>query len=248
MTVHSKVYGRRRFSYNSEKIIAVSNAISEHLVNEFNIYKNKITTIPNSINYDEVKITKGREILFDELKLKVGTKIIGYIGRIDIKEKGIDVLLNAFNKVNHDSLILLLIGNGKDENFISEFVKNCKHRIIVLPETKNVFNYYNLMDIFILPSKTEPFGIVLLEAGLMKLPVIASNVDGIPEIIENNVNGLLFESENLEELAEKIEFLLDNNAIGRRLGETLYDKVIENYTTEKNIKKIEELYHKFHNS
>ncbi len=163
MTVHSKVLGLRKISYNSEKIIAVSNAILSHLVKEFKINKNKITVIPNSIDIEKVKITTGKEILLKELNIEEGKKIIGYLGRIDIKEKGIDILLKAINKVDRD-IILLLIGKGSNEEYVKNFIKNCRHRIILLKETTKVYDYYNVMNIFVLPSRIDPFPTVLMEA------------------------------------------------------------------------------------
>lgn len=242
MTVHSKVYGLRQFSYNSQKLISVSKAISDHLINEFKVNKNKILVIPNSIDINSKKITVEREALLKELKIDENKIILGYIGRIDIKEKGIDILLEAYKQINNVNVVLLLVGSGKDENFINSFIKNYSFRVILVPQSKEIYNFYNTIDIFILPSRIEPFGIVLLEAGLMKLPVISSNIDGIPELIENNVTGLLFQSENIDDLSLKIKYLIENNEIAKKLGENLYRKVIENYTSEKNINKIEELY------
>ncbi len=137
---------------------------------------------------------------------------------------------------------MLLVGNGPDIGFVKNFAKNSTKRIVLLDETINVYSYYNLMDIFVLPSKVEPFGLVLIEAGMMKLPVIASNVDGIPEIIENNKCGLLFEPEDINELAEKIRFLLENVDVRKEVGQNLYKLVLSKFSSEENIKKIKSLY------
>ena len=74
----------------------------------------------------------------------------------------------------------------------------------VMNAHSEIFNYYQLIDVFVLPSRVDPFPLVMLEAGLMKKPFIGSKVDGIAELIENETDGLLFESGNSDDLVSKI--------------------------------------------
>ena len=77
-------------------------------------------------------------------------------------------------------------------------------------------------SLFVLPSRTEAMGRVLIEAMACKKPIVASNVDGIPTIVKNDFNGLLFESENVDDLAEKIDRLLGNKDLAKKLAENGY--------------------------
>ena len=116
-SVQSKVYNHKLFSYKSEKLIACSNAIKDHLNKYFSIDENRIKVIHNAVDPNEFVITKTKNELINELNIPEDKFIIGYFGRLDYKEKGVDILLNAFlnlNEINKD-VFLLLIGNGVDE-------------------------------------------------------------------------------------------------------------------------------------
>jgi glycosyltransferase involved in cell wall biosynthesis len=239
--VQSKVYGKEFLSYRAELLIAVSFSIKKHLINEFHIKNKQIKVIPNFIDTRNYKISKKKNEILQKLNIKT-TKIVGYIGRINIAEKGIDILLQAFKKTKKNNVTLILVGRGTDEKYVKEFIKLNKLKVILLNETEKVCNYYNLFDVFILPSRVEPFGIVLLEAGFMKVPVIASRVDGIPEIIKNEYNGLLFEPDSVDELADKIKFSLEYPEKMKELSENLYDEVINHYTSEIVLPKYKNLY------
>ena len=76
-----------------------------------------------------------------------------------------------------------------------------------------------------LPSRSDSFPYVMLEAGVHKKPFIGGNTGGIAEFIEDGKNGLLIDPENPEELAEKIIYLLNKPELGKMLGENLYEKV-----------------------
>ena len=77
-------------------------------------------------------------------------------------------------------------------------------------------------SLFILPSRTEAMGRVLLEAMACEKPIIASNVGGIPEVIKNGYNGLLFKSENVDDLADKIRLVLSNKKFALMLGNNAF--------------------------
>lgn len=232
-SVQSKVFGKRIFSYKSDLIITCSHAIKNHLVDYFQISSSRVKVIYNFIDPKHIENCLNEN---DEIKIENGTNklIIGFIGRFDIKEKGIDVLLNAFKHIysQDNNLSLIFVGSGKDEDLINRYKFVHTLPITIIPEQTNVYKYYNLIDFLVLPSRREPFGIVIIEAGYMKKLVIASKVDGIPEIIEDGVNGLLFENENHLQLAEKILFLKNNKEVAQRLADENYKKVTSSFLAE----------------
>lgn len=243
-SVHSKVYNRKFISYKSDKLIACSNSIKEHLINNYKINERRIKVIPNTVDPKDLILTKTKTELINKLNIPNGKFIIGYFGRLDFKEKGIDILLEAFlnlSKVNID-LFLLLVGSGEDENKIIEFITQNGVRAKVMSSQKDIFNYYQLLDVLILPSRIETFGIVIIEAGMMTKTVIASNVDGIPELLTHKENGLLFESCNVEELKEQIIKIYNDRKFGERLAKNLNKKVLASYTVDKIIPQYEKLY------
>jgi glycosyltransferase involved in cell wall biosynthesis len=102
--------------------------------------------------------------------------------------------------------------------------------------------FFSSLDIFILPSLWEGFGLVILEAGLSGLPVIASRVDGIKEIITDNRDGLLFKPGDAEELADKIRFIIDNCGQANKLGNNLSATVKSKFSLSLMAKQYEDLY------
>lgn len=245
-SVQSFVKGRQKFSYKSEILVACSFAIKNHLINYFKVNENKIQVIYNFVDLSKVRISKIKMELKRELKIPEGKTIIGYVGRFNIYEKGIDVLINALNETSKikSDIFLLLVGSGKDENIIYKNLSKSNFDYKILGPQINIYDYFNIIDIFVLPSKIEPFGIVVLEAGLMKKPVIGSEIGGITEIIENNKNGLLFESGNNNELSKLILFLINNENKAKNFGENLYQKVLRDYSVEKGISNYENSYRK----
>jgi len=243
-SVQSKVYGKKIFSYKANKIIACSNVIKKHLIENFNIQENRIKVIYNSVDPSELKMNVDSQKLKIELGISLEDFVIGYVGRIDFKEKGIDVLLEAFKELTKTNLQfhLLMIGKGLDYKNANNYCNLNNLKVTFLSSKENIFEFYNLMDLVVLPSRIDPFPLVMLEAGLMQKPFIGSNVDGIAELIEHNKDGLLFESGNSEDLKNKILTIINNKELGNSLAKNLNKKVLESFTVDKIIPQYEKLY------
>ena len=168
------------------------------------------------------------EIMSSRFILNVGT--FQYI-------KGQDILIRAFAKLKdtNKSIKLVLIGRNSDALISCRQLAlqlGCKNNVIFIEnmEHEAVLSYFRRADLFCLPSRYESFGIVLLEAGFFSCPVIASNVGGIPEIIEDGYDGWLVEADNADELAYRLDELLNNSEKAKRMGKRLRKKVIKTFT------------------
>ncbi len=243
-SVQSKVTGYSFFSYKSNILIAVSQSIKNHLRNNFNIDEKRISIVNNFIDPNEIKISLVKNELKTRLNISPSNFIIGFIGRISAKEKGIDLLLDAFYRFiqSNNNTFLLIVGKGPDEDFVKRYIEKYELKALIIPPQQSIYDYYNVCDLIILPSKIDPFPLTMLEAGIMKKPFIGSNIDGIAELIEENVDGLLFESGNVEDLKKKILELSIDREKGRMLGENLYKKVISDYTADQIIPKYKQIY------
>lgn len=248
-SVHSKVFDKKKHSYKSERLIACSNDIKNHLINCYGINEKRISIIYNMVNPKEMKITKTISGIFNENNQNLGKFIIGYFGRLDYKEKGIDVLLEAINSTMEikNNTLLLLIGDGINKSEIEKFTKKNQLNMIMIESLKDIYNYFQLLDAFVLPSRIDPFPLTMLETGIMKVPFIGSNVDGISELIEHKKNGLLFEKENVNDLATQVMKIMSDKSYAAILSENLYNKVIKDYTTDKIIPQYEKLYYELYN-
>ena len=150
--------------------------------------------------------------------------------------KGVDILIKAFKKIsstfpNYKLKIIGWCPNGRD--FFENLAKPNSNIELLAPLVfKDVPKVMADYSMFVLPSRTEAMGRVLIEAMACKKPVIASNVDGIPNIVKNNFNGLLFESENVDDLTDKIHMVLGDKNLADKLSTNAYKYLLENFTEE----------------
>lgn len=248
-TIHSKVYDKKSFSYKADRLIAVSNCIKEHVVSNFKPDAGKITVINNFIDPDEVKIITPKEILLKEMNIPEDSVILGYFGRLDIKEKGVDILIDAFKKAagEFNNIYLFISGIGVDESILREKAGEMKIPVKFLGAIDNIWDYVYLSDIIILASRIDPFPITMIEAGLAGKAFIGSDADGIPEFIDNYIDGILFCKEDISELYIKMKELISDKSLRIKLGNKLHQKVLSDYVPEKIIPLLEDIY-RFPNS
>ena len=126
-----------------------------------------------------------------------------------------------------------MIGEGEEEKSLRHYSSENKLPVQLLSPRTNIFDYYNIADIIVLPSRVDPFPYVMLEAGLMNKPFVGSNVDGISELIKHGVNGLLFESENVGELINSIQMVFKDQELAKRISQNFNNDIITNYSLEK---------------
>lgn len=131
------------------------------------------------------------------------------IGRLSHQTKGFDLLIEAFAqfRLKHDGWILDIIGEGPEEPLLRNLIR--KHRmensIKIHPFTQNIASYYSASDVFILSSRWEGFPLVLCEAMSMGLPVIASDLPVVKEILSDEQDCLIFQNGCVASLAEKMD-------------------------------------------
>ena len=163
-------------------------------------------------------------------------------------KKALDVLVTAFASVSraHPSLDLVLVGDGPLRREHEELVRSLslRERVEFLgwqgrPE---VVRLLHDCEIFVLPSRSEPFGIVVTEALACRKAVVASAVGGIPEIIEHGKSGLLVEPDRPEALAEALLTLLEDDARRESLAATGHQRAVEHFTCEATGSRYEALY------
>ena len=238
-TVHSLINGLRLLSLKSDKIIAVSNAVSSNIIKNFTIKKNTIVLM-----YNFIQITPPSNSKFPNnlIRKYTGKKVLLFLGRIN-KIKGIDVLINSFINILkfRTDIFLLLIGTfDLDPKYLDIIKKNSQ--IDLCDPSENTLQYYDQADVIILPSRVDPFPYVMLEAGLNKKPFIGGKTGGIAEFIEHMKNGYLVEPGNVQSLTEAIVWMLDHPDEAKEMGEKLYSKVMTLNSKEKYIAKLIALY------
>ncbi|MCX5835244.1 MAG: glycosyltransferase family 4 protein [Deltaproteobacteria bacterium] len=151
-------------------------------------------------------------------------RIILYVGQL-IRRKGLPHLIEAMNIVREKvgNVKLLLIGQGADKDSLQDLVRqrNLTEQVLFLgaEDHEHVLAFMNVSDLFVLPSLEEAFGIVLVEAMSQGLPVVATDVQGVPSIVRDGVNGYLVPPRDEKALAARIISLLENARLAKEMGE-----------------------------
>ncbi len=227
---------------NSNGIFVISES-EKNILKKYGIDENKISII-SPVLPEQKDFCKDTEKFRKKFSIPSDSKIILFVGSKSFS-KGIIHLMESMTVVwkNHDDVILLLIGPDSKEfiDYFSNLPKSHKSKIINLgtvdDETKT--NAYFACDIFAMPSKSESFGLVYLEAWLQGKPVIGCNISPISDIIENKENGLLVDFGNTTQIGNAILHLIDNPKICKKYGKSGKKKILE-YISMKNLDYFEE--------
>jgi len=222
--------------------IIVCSSWMKDMVRNISNKPDNIYIIPNGIDLEEIQKSGSKLI-------NINSPSIFFVGVLE-KVKGMDTLLKAipFIKKSIPDIYVYIAGSGPLENKLKSLAKkldieeNIKFLGFVSEDEK--YAYYKSVDVCVFPSRYEPFGIVLLEAMACGKPVITSNVGGIPFVVEDGKTGLLFESENVEDLAEKIVILLKDEKLRRKMGDAGLERVKEftwNKITEQTVEVYREI-------
>jgi glycosyltransferase involved in cell wall biosynthesis len=208
------------------------------------VHREKIRVLPNGIHPQEFQTTLTREECREKLDLPQDRVIILFFGNL-VPYKGPEVLLNAFKMVREDyeKVMLLYVGRGSLQGQLQEMSQGQEVHFAGHVSDPEKATYYQAADIFSLPSVTraEAFGIVNLEAMASGLPIVASRLGGIPDIVREGENGLLFQPGNVEELARAIRFLLDNPDERERMGRA-GRRMVEDYSWTRIARETEKIY------
>lgn len=197
---------------NCDYIISISKDMIRHLI-DLNYPMEKIFHIPNMIMIPE-------DIQYAHPILQV-PPVIGMIARFD-KIKGVDIFIKALNLLKERNVAFKakIAGNGPEYENIKTLIEDLKlsNYIEIVGWVEDRKDFYNNIDILCVPSRVEPFGIVILEGLMYSKPIIISNLPGPMEIVKKDVEALVFKSEDFMELAYSLERLLKEEDLVKNLS------------------------------
>ncbi|MCX6173173.1 MAG: glycosyltransferase family 4 protein [Ignavibacteriales bacterium] len=209
------------------------------------VKKEKAVVIHNGIEVDKFSHYNGNINNKIKLKTEKDTVIIGSVGRLHY-QKGYEYLIEASKNVlkSYPYVKFVLIGDGELRNSLESLAKK-----------NGVYNYFTFwgnqtnipellaqIDIFVLPSLWEGLPLVLLEAMAAKKPIVATEVNGIVEIIESGKEGLLVPPKNSTAISLALIRLLEDNELCKVLASNAYEKVARDFNISKMINETENLY------
>lgn len=203
--------------------------------------KREIKLIPNGIDTDLFKKMARNDILQKTLGIDPSVPVIGFAGELRAK-KGMKTILNAYAQISiRHPVNLLIVGEVRPRDDRKAFEEFCletpKANIIVtgnIPH-KELPAYYALMDVFLHPSLRDGMPNAVLEAMACELPVIATPVGGILDVLKNRSNGIIVPINDSESIVTMLEEVFANEELRAKLGKAARDKIVQEFTLEKEI-------------
>jgi len=222
-----------------DKIICVSEHDRKTALKNSIAPADKLITIHNGIDAESISFLP-REEAQKKLLGKASPFVVGTIAEWT-KNKGLLYLLEAAKTIPAD---FILIGSGEnpDKEKLERYIKRHNLKNIYLREwINNAASYLKAFDIFVLPSIKEGLPYTILETMTAEVPIIATKVGGIPEMIKNNT-GILIQSKNSQQLAELINYLKDNPKIVRTITQKAKKRILKKFGLEKMLKETKRAY------
>jgi len=227
-----------KWKYGSvDKIIAISNKVKEVLVKD-GIPENRISVVFSGIDLNRFE-NISTDYLYKEFNVKEGNTIIGTVGSLDYHKnhKGFIQAASLIKKSIPDA-VFFIVGKGCLEKELKEYAKklNLSDSIIFTGFRNDIPQILSIFDIFVLSSYTEGLCTSLIDAMAVGLPIIATNVGGVPELIAENINGFQVLPDNPAQIYEAVMKLVkDRNLLNRfselnkiKAKEFSKDRMIEN--------------------
>jgi len=223
-------------------IIVPSKNTLESLITDARASQAKLALVPLGIPFENrKKITKA------DMAEKFRNKfIIGNVSRLT-SEKGQEYLIKAMPSViqKNPQVHLIIVGDGPDKELFQRLVNDLEldKFVTITGFVKNLAEYYSFMDVFVFPTvwDLEGFGLVVPEAMSHKLPVIASRIGPVPEIVDDTKTGILVNPNDSKVIAAAILQLLDNPGERKKLGENGFKKYLQEYTIQESSAKIRKI-------
>jgi glycosyltransferase involved in cell wall biosynthesis len=233
----------------SHRVIAVSEHTAEHLIETEGAPREKIEVVLNGIDFDRVQVSgdDAREKIRKEFDADDSHLIL--IAARFHPEKGYYYLFDAVpilkEKVKKP-FKLLIGGRGGFEKDFRDYVTRlqCDDVVRFLGFRKDIADLMTGVDLFVLPSLAESFGLVLTESIYLGTPVVATRVGGIPEIVEDGVDGILVPPANHEALADTIADLLNNEEKRKALSGNGREKIVQKFQFQEMVRNYERVYQK----
>ncbi|MFY4749228.1 glycosyltransferase family 4 protein [Aliarcobacter butzleri] len=191
----------------------------------------------NGVDTEFFKNTKTldeKELIRDKFKIDKKDFVITFVGRI-VKDKGINELIEAFVNLSkkHNNLKLFLVGDYeehlnpiKNENKI---LIDSLDSIITVGFQNDIRDFLSITDLFVLPSYREGLPNSLIEAGSFGIPLLATNINGCNEIIDDGITGILIEKKSVKNLEEGIDKLIEDKELYSSIKLKVRDRIIEKY-------------------
>jgi glycosyltransferase involved in cell wall biosynthesis len=208
----------------ADAVVVNCNAMRDYLIEEEGVSESKIRLCYNAVDFEHYRRVASSPRW-------PGHTVIGVVCALR-PEKYLGTLIRAFARLSRKDVKLVIVGSGPEESGLKALVgefgigESCHFE----PATSEVATWLNQIDIFVLPSRTEAFSNSLMEAMACSCCVLATRVGGNPELIDDGENGILFEVDNVDELARQLNAMLADPVHRKSLGAAAAAKVASRFS------------------
>ena len=234
----------RRLTSSMDHLVVVSNSIDRKVIEEGRLGAPR-TLIYNGVDLDRYDHQEACCTLREEYGMEPGSPIVGVVGRLEL-EKGHPTLLEAWPLVLRDmpGAYLMIVGEGSRLDALHDIAREqgVERHVIFTGRRDDIPAVTAAFDVAVLPSYREAQGLTILEAMALSRPVVASNVGGIPEMIEDGVTGLLVPPHDPPALAGAIVRLLRDHQLADMIGRAGHDLVHDRFCVQLMVNAVEDLY------
>ena len=265
LTVHSTEIGRAQglhspdsfaingiewwATYESNRVIVCSHSMKDEICNHFNIPAEKVDVIPNAIDATKYHSSSDRGSVRQRFGVGWGEKLVLCVGRL-VPQKGIEYFIRAIPKIaqRFPEAKYIIVGEGWSRDILEAEARASgyahKIKFTGFASDQDVINLMSSADVLVVPSIYEPFGIVALEGMATGVPVVASQVDGLAEIIDHERTGIFVFPRSPESIAWGIGRVLSDYDHAKWMVENAKEKLHKAYSWEAVAMKTVEVYKK----
>jgi len=230
----------------SDRILVPSAASKEMVIKAEGIPASRIDVVYNGVDTAIFGQKHERAEVRSELNIPADATVLGIVGRLSEEKGGVDILIRAVARLSktNPNLRLLVVGDGPLRSSLEALaVRSAPSGTFIFTGTRNdVAQLLSAMDLFVLPSLNEALPIVVLEAMAAGLPVIATRVGGVPEIVDHEKTGLLVQPGSEDALHSALDRLISDPDLRAQLAQAGRVRVAADFTIERMVKRIEALY------
>jgi glycosyltransferase involved in cell wall biosynthesis len=233
-----------------DRFMVVSDALEKVMIEKHKIEPHRVVKIYNGIETDEYRISNEEVVcrkssLKEELDLENDVSVVGAIGRL-VWQKGFEYFIEAIPNVlkKIPEAMFLIVGEGelKEKLKVKSEKLKVKDSLIFTGFRDDIKEILQSIDVLVMPSLLEGLPMILLEAMAMEKPIVATDIDGIKDVLDNGKTGLLVPPKDPEALSEAIVNLLIQRDKAYQMGKKARTVVNEQFSVDTMVEKVEEVY------
>ncbi|MBN1040026.1 glycosyltransferase family 1 protein [Clostridium botulinum] len=227
----------KKLGKKCDKIIAISKQEKKSAIENKICNNEKIEVIFNGIDIEEYRNNiVNKQDIRKKLNIPIDSIVLGMVGRIS-KQKAPDIFIESAAEIKQKipEAFFVIVGDGDERKEIEKLIEKfeLKDSVLITGWIKNTYEYIQAFDIAMLLSRWEGFGLVIAEYMICGIPVIATNVDAIPNLIDHNVNGILVNADRVDDVVNSSIKIIKDESFSQYIVKNSREKVLKEFNVRR---------------